>query len=47
MRRKSAVTEVASERGDVPLPENESVTAENIITLREGLLRNQVCEGMF
>lgn len=43
---KSAST-MASEKGDIPLPENESVDPKNIINIRKGLAKNQVREGAF
>jgi len=42
-----SVTKLGQEKGDVPLPENESVTPEKVITLRKGLGRDQVREGQF
>lgn len=41
------VTQLGKEKGDVPLPENEAVTPERIIELRQGLGRDQVREGRF
>jgi len=41
------VTQVGAEKGDVPLPENESVTPENIVHMRAGLREGQVREGVF
>jgi hypothetical protein len=40
-----SVTEMAEEKGDKPLPENTSVTAETIIEIRKGLKPDQVREG--
>jgi hypothetical protein len=34
-------------RGDVPLPENESVDPTQVISLRKGLRKHQVREGAF
>jgi hypothetical protein len=34
-------------KGDVPLPENESVHATPIVELRRGLRKGQVREGRF
>jgi hypothetical protein len=42
-----SVNEMGKKKGDVPLPENETVTPENIIKLRSGLKKDQVREGSF
>jgi len=42
-----SVKELGEEKGDVPLPENESVAAENVKMLRHGLKKDQVREGRF
>ncbi len=42
-----SVKEVGEAKGDVPLPENESVTPENVVTLRAKLAKDQVREGAF
>jgi hypothetical protein len=42
-----SVAELGAEKGDVPLPENQSVTPENIIDIRKSLKENQVREGRF
>lgn len=42
-----SVVEKGKEKGDVPLPENESVTPDRIIKLRKNLKRDQVREGRF
>ena len=42
-----SVSEMAEKKGDVPLPENESVKPEKIIELRRGLKPGQVREGRF
>ena len=42
-----SVKELGEEKGDVPLPENESVAAENVKMLRHGLRKDQVREGKF
>jgi len=39
-----SVAELGKEKGDVPLPENEPVTPENVIKLRKGLKPGQVRE---
>jgi hypothetical protein len=43
---KSVVT-FGNEKGDVPLPENESVTPEHVVELRSGMKPGQVREGRF
>lgn len=42
-----SVNEMGKEKGEVPLPENESVTPENVVKLRNGLKKDQVREGSF
>lgn len=42
-----SIARVGEEKGQVPLPENESVTPERIVELRRGLARDQVREGEF
>ena len=42
-----SVVEMAAEKGDCPLPENESVSPQNVIHLRGGLRKGQVREGRF
>jgi hypothetical protein len=42
-----SVVEMGEEKGDNPLPENESVAPERIVELRRGLKRGQVREGAF
>jgi hypothetical protein len=42
-----SVAEMAREKGEVALPENESVDPKNIVKLREGLAKDQVREGCF
>ncbi len=38
---------MGKKKGDVPLPENESVDPEQVVHLRAGLARGQVREGRF
>ena len=40
-----SLAEMGKEKGEVPLPENESVTPENVIELRKGLRPGQVREA--
>ena len=44
LERLKSVVEMGKEKGDVPLPENESVTPERIIELRKKLGKDQVRE---
>jgi hypothetical protein len=40
-----SVVQMGKQKGDVPLPENESVEVEQVIQLRSGLKKDQVREG--
>ena len=42
-----SVAELGAEKGDVPLPENESVTPETVIQLRRKLGKDEVRQGRF
>ena len=42
-----SVAAMGEQKGDVPLPENESVTPDNVVHLRAGLKKDQVREGVF
>ena len=42
-----SVAELGKKKGDVPLPENQSVKVEKVIKLRKGLKEGQVREGRF
>ena len=42
-----SVLNLGKEKGDVPLPENESVTSEKVITIRAGMKKDEVREGQF
>ena len=42
-----SVARMGKKKGDVPLPENESVTPGHIVKLRGGLKKDQVREGRF
>jgi len=42
-----SVAEMGADKGDVPLPENESVTPETVIRLRRNLQKDEVREGRF
>jgi hypothetical protein len=45
LKKLKSVLEMGKEKGDVPLPENEPVTAERVIQLRRALTKDQVREG--
>jgi len=47
LHRLKSVVQLGKEKGDVPLPENESTPTDKIITIRKGLARHQVREGRF
>jgi hypothetical protein len=42
-----SVADLGKEKGELPLPENQTVDPTNVITLRKGLAKNQVREGSF
>ena len=42
-----SVADLGKEKGDVPLPENQTVKPHNIVHLRNGLSKDQVREGAF
>lgn len=42
-----SVLHLGKEKGDAPLPENESVTVDRVVELRKGLRPGQVREGKF
>ena len=42
-----SVKEMGEAKGDVPLPENETVTPENVVVLRKNLGKDEVREGAF
>jgi len=44
LAKLKTVTTLGKEKGDVPLPENESVVPDPVIKLRKGLAKNQVRE---
>lgn len=47
LTKVKSVADMAREKGDAPLPENESAIPAQIINIRKGLLKNQVREGCF
>jgi hypothetical protein len=42
-----SVAELGAEKGDAPLPENQSVTPDFVIAIRKDLKEDQVREGRF
>jgi len=47
LKKLKSVIRLGKQKGDVPLPENETVTPAKVVKLRRGLLRNQLREGSF
>jgi hypothetical protein len=47
LKKLKSVVQMGKAKGDVPLPENESVKPEVIVRLRKGLAKGQVREGQF
>jgi len=47
LSKLKSVAQMGKAKGDVPLPENESIQPEKIVQLRKGLRKGQVREGMF
>lgn len=47
LAKVKSVAALGKVKGDVPLPENESVQVEKVIQLRKGLKKGQVREGAF
>lgn len=47
LAKVKSVAQLGKKKGDVPLPENQSVKVENVIKLRKGLKKGQVREGAF
>jgi hypothetical protein len=47
LKRLKSVVQLGKEKGDVPLPENESTPANKVIRYRKGLQPGQVREGSF
>ena len=45
LRGLKSVAQLGKKKGDVPLPENESVSGETVVDLRKGLRKHQVREG--
>lgn len=47
LEKLKSVAQMGKSKGDVPLPENQPVTPERVVVLREGLRPEQVREGKF
>jgi hypothetical protein len=47
LAKLKSVLQMAKEKGDVPLPENEPTAVDKVIVLRDGLRPGQVREGRF
>ena len=47
LNKLKSVAELSKEKGDIALPENESVTPDNLVVYRKGLKQGQVREGVF
>ncbi|WP_201743823.1 hypothetical protein [Roseiconus nitratireducens] len=47
LSKLKSVNQMSSDKGDVALPENETVTPDNLVVFRKGLKRGQVREGVF
>jgi hypothetical protein len=47
LQKLKSVFAIGKEKGDVPLPENEPVDTNEVITLRAGLEKDEVREGVF
>lgn len=47
LSKLKSVVGMGNDKGEVPLPENESVDVKNVVQLRKGLKKGQVREGRF
>jgi hypothetical protein len=47
LEKLKSVAAMGKQKGDVPLPDNESVTVDKVVVLRQGLAKGQVREGVF
>jgi len=47
LQKLKSVATLGKEKGEVPLPENQSVTPDKVVQLRSKLKKNQVREGTF
>jgi len=47
LAKLQSIFQLAKQKGDVPLPENDPIPAEKVVALRDGLQPGQVREGRF
>ena len=47
LQKLKSVATLGQEKSDIPLPENDSIDVEHVVTIREGLGHDQVREGSF
>ncbi len=47
LTKMKSIAEMSAEKGDMALPENQSVTVDNLVVYRKGLKPGQVREGTF
>jgi len=47
LEKLKSVVQIGHDKGDVPLPDNESITVDKVVELRGGLKEGQVREGSF
>ena len=47
LEKLKSVAQLGKDKGDVPLPDNESVEVGEVVALRKGLKKGQVREGVF
>ena len=47
LSKVKSIAELAEEKGDNPLPENETVDPKNVVALRAGLKKGEVRDGCF
>jgi hypothetical protein len=47
LEKVKSVAQMEKTKGDVPLPDNESIDVDKVVELRSGLMEGQVREGTF
>jgi hypothetical protein len=47
LEKLKSVVQMGKAKGDVPLPDNESIDVDKVVELRSGLKEGQVREGVF